>query len=529
MRNSLKKKINLSILVSFLIITFAFSMVLVPLEMSRHQTMVQQIKLLLKTLVDHKKVDLANELFAKHERALKFTLKSFAEFQGITASHVYLPDGSLFVFEGDLATKNTHEDFRIAPELVCGTKAAFEDISSNGVSYLSYHFPLFVAGDCFGSVKVFYAMQTIQKQRELNLFTFVGLMVTLLMLMTLVLNLMLNRQVLNPVIQLKNTMQRVRQGELDERPDIHSQDEIGELANSFAIMTNRLKESFENLEGKVRQRTSELNHALTEVQVANHQIMESLDYAGKIQQTLLPQPSVLNQALPAHFVLWLPRDVVGGDVYAVVPVPQGVIVAVADCTGHGVPGALVSMVAASALNRCIRDELIYEPHLILRRMNFLVKDGLGQNNKQTNTDDGMDIALCWIDYGKKQLHYSGATLPLVVVNKDGLRFIRGDRQSIGYQESLRSRLSFDFTPHTLPLSDDMSIYLFSDGFQDQPGGVKGIGLGRRRLLRLIEKAVKEPMERQRNLFLEEFEEYRGQSPRRDDVTLLGFRVIEPQA
>ena len=288
----------------------------------------------------------------------------------------------------------------------------------------------------------------------------------------------------------------------------------------------QLEEYNRTLEQKVDERTRELdqknirlNETLGEVEEAHRNITDSIEYAKRIQSSILPSPDVMKACLPQNFVIWRPRDMVGGDFFYADASEQGVLVSVVDCTGHGVPGAFMTMIASSGLRRITGTEGCHDPAEILKRLNFIVKTSLQQDTEHALSDDGLDAAICLIQ--SDRLIFAGAKLPLICVHKDELRVIKGDRQSIGYK---KSDLNFDFSNHMLDIEPGMAFYMASDGFEDQLGGKKHFPFGKKRLRNLLRDNAKQPFEIQKTLLLEAFDSYKGGNTRQDDVTIVGFSL-----
>jgi len=274
------------------------------------------------------------------------------------------------------------------------------------------------------------------------------------------------------------------------------------------------------------------------LQESNKKIMDSIQYAKKIQSSLLPDMDMIKLHLPENFFIWMPRDIVGGDIFFAEYISsekkRGMVIAVIDCTGHGVPGAFMTMIASSGLRRIIKDEGCHDPAEILKRLNFFVKTTLQQDTEHARSDDGLDAAVCFIEEDRLSssdssplnhpchLIFSGSRLPLYYVQNDDLHFIKGDRQSIGYK---RSDLNFNFTSHLIQIKDETAFYIATDGFTDQLGGEeKRIPFGKKRLKVLLNNIWREPFEKQHEILLEHLKEYQGDHERQDDVTLFGFRL-----
>ncbi len=265
--------------------------------------------------------------------------------------------------------------------------------------------------------------------------------------------------------------------------------------------------------------TKQLQETLVEVESYNSKLLESIQYAKLIQTALLPNLEEMQRCLPYHFLIWKPKDIVGGDMVYVERFEDYLLVAVLDCTGHGVPGAFMTMIATTCLKRITKDEKQYQPDIILQRLNFLVKTSLQQDSNRTHFDNGLDAACCLIDLPKKTLTFSSARIPLhYVVNKE-LNMIKGDKVSLGYKNS---DTEFNFTRHTISLYEDTYFYLTTDGFIDQIGGENGFPLGNKQFRELLMRNYIYRSEKQHEIFWQFFQEYQGHNSRLDDVTLIGF-------
>ncbi len=282
-----------------------------------------------------------------------------------------------------------------------------------------------------------------------------------------------------------------------------------------------LEEYSLTLEQKVTQRTAELNETLKEVERANKKVMDSIAYAYKIQSSLLPNLEDVKKHLPNSFFIWQPRDIVGGDIYFIDFFDDRFIISVMDCTGHGVPGALMTMIASSELRRIIRDEKCHDPAEILKRLNFYIKTSLQQDTEFALSNDGLDAAICLVDSHNKTLDFAGARLPLITIHNNEVSIVKGDRESVGYKSS---DLNFDFTCQTIEIEAGMYFYLHTDGFIDQVGGPLHVGLGRRRLREMLMQNHRQSFEEQKVSLLRAFDKYKGENETRDDFTIVGFSL-----
>lgn len=268
-------------------------------------------------------------------------------------------------------------------------------------------------------------------------------------------------------------------------------------------------------------REKKLADAKSELAQAKHQIDESIEYASFIQRAFLPGTNRLRKFLPLSFLLWHQRDSVGGDSYWFKEWGDGFFIGVIDCTGHGVPGAFMTLIVQSLLDRSATVQSA-SPAEVLGNMNRLIKEALGQDCKGSSSDDGMDCVLCYLNTATKKITFSGANSPLYISDSKGVRFIKGDRCGLGY---VRSPDDFTFTDHELELCSGMRFYLTTDGIIDQVGGEKRFPFGKRRLMRFIEKNMDTPIFGQGEAIEKELIDYQGNEARRDDITVLGFEII----
>lgn len=267
-------------------------------------------------------------------------------------------------------------------------------------------------------------------------------------------------------------------------------------------------------------REQRLKSAMKDLAVAQRHIGESLDYASLIQTSFLPNREVLSEFLPEHFLIWSQRDKVGGDSYWFKKSGDGFFVGVIDCTGHGVPGAFMTLIVHSLLSKAVSGSSD-SPAEILGRMNRLIKDALGQNGKGAVSDDGMDCTLCYVNPKEGTLTFSGANNPLYIVENGKVRAIKGDRCGLGY---IRSPRDYSFTDVDVPVQQGMRIYMATDGIVDQIGGDKGFPFGKRRLMEFMELTNQLSLGEQGADLMRLFSAYQGDENRRDDVTVLGFEL-----
>ncbi len=333
-----------------------------------------------------------------------------------------------------------------------------------------------------------------------------------------------------PIRKLITATEAVAGGNLDVKMEIERNDEIGQLARAFNTMTEAVRFNRDNLERRVDERTADLADK-------NHLIMESINYARVIQSSFL-RASRQDMAicLGDYFMIWEPRDTVGGDYLYFRRFDDGYFFAVIDCTGHGVPGAFMTLIMASYLNNLLTADNRHDPAALLGRMNRSVKQALGQiegqehsekNDQQDDghrSDDGMDAAFGWVDTSTHTLTYAGAKTPLFYLHPGDqeVQTLDGPRTGVGYTDT---PLDFCWENRCLALQPGTAIYVTTDGIIDQVGEVKRISYGKRRLHQSILAARELPMSAQQEEIREPFLEHQGSQPRRDDVSMFAFRYF----
>ena len=271
-------------------------------------------------------------------------------------------------------------------------------------------------------------------------------------------------------------------------------------------------------------------------------ITDSINYARRIQRAVLPSPAYMDNILSDYFTIYKPKDIISGDFYWVREIEGYRVVIVADSSGHGVPGALMSMLGVTLLNEQFRTFGIRQPGEILGHLRSKVKEILTQEGSIKDQKEGIDMAIAIIDQEKKELHFAGANRPLFLFRKeehfaveekipfsssveiDDYEFftIKGDKQPIGAHWE-----EIPFTNQLIKLQDQDSLYIFSDGIVDQYGGKKRKKFKTSNFKKLLQSVQPESMENQKKLIEEAFEEWRGSNEQIDDVCVIGLRVSFP--
>lgn len=257
-----------------------------------------------------------------------------------------------------------------------------------------------------------------------------------------------------------------------------------------------------------------------EIQNKNRKINDSINYAKRIQNAILPETSIINKVLPDSFILYKPRDVVSGDFPWFVQLNDNIFIAAVDCTGHGVPGTLLSLIGYFLLNDIIKSQKVTDPGKILDLLDQGVTQTLRQDQDDSATKDGMDIALCKINTKTRTVEYAGAHRPLYVMKNGAMEEVKGDKFPIGGGMS-KNQTNFNCSKHKLDKGD--SIYFSSDGYPDQFGGPDTRKFGSKRVRDLIESIHHLPASESSVLFDREWEAWRGNQKQTDDVLLIGVK------
>ena len=326
-----------------------------------------------------------------------------------------------------------------------------------------------------------------------------------------------NRMILTPLMTLKQSAQKMAAGDYAIALPPPRDDEIGELGAAFGAMVDKVRCNTEELEEAVRERTAELMLANKEMGAANKKISDSISYASLIQRTILPDRQLSMALGDKHFVLWRPRDVVGGDFYVYREVEGGCLLGVVDCAGHGVPGAFMTLLARAAIDQAIDEVGVSDPAGILQRTDQAVRAMLQANEEQRDLATNMDAGFVYLDFVGRRATFAGAKIALYWCDQDEVGTIRGSRRAIG------DRRPGKFQNETTGLDGARTFYMTTDGFLDQAGGARGYGFGNARFADMLRQHAKRPLAEQSAAFESTLAAYQGPHPQRDDITIISFR------
>ncbi|WP_084615801.1 biofilm regulation protein phosphatase SiaA [Solimonas flava] len=337
----------------------------------------------------------------------------------------------------------------------------------------------------------------------------------LLALLMLAIIVAVHRIVLRPLLQLTASARRLGRGDYALELPEHGHDEIGELTTAFASMAARIREHTTMLEARVAARTRELSELNEQMAIASRKLDDSLQYARLIQDAILPGRALGERLGERHFVLWRPRDVVGGDFYVFQADADGFLIGIIDCAGHGVPGALMTMIAHTALGIAVDELGLRDPAALLQRLDERVRAMLAAAG-DARIATRMDAGLAYVDLRGRRLRFAGAKTSLYRSDGRSVDELRGDRRAVG------DRHRVAFSNHECALAPYHYFYLCSDGLLDQAGGPRGYSFGSDAFRDALLAEAGQPLAAQRAALVAALEAWQGGRPQRDDITVLGF-------
>jgi len=300
----------------------------------------------------------------------------------------------------------------------------------------------------------------------------------------------------------------------------------------------RQKDEIETQRDNILEKSEKLETAYQEIETKNIHITDSIRYAEYIQKAILPPIEEIKKTLPESFILFKPKDIVSGDFYFYAKVGNTVIIAACDCTGHGVPGAFMSMIGSQLFDKIVFDKNVNDAAEVLNKLREGIIHALGKAGATGKQKDGMDIAICALHHNKDKgvvnLQYAGAYNPLYIIrnmknsdNTNGLEEIKADRQPVGYYEGDEQ----PFTSHQLQLQKGDVIYIFSDGYADQLGGDRCKKFGYNRFRQLLTDISDKNMEEQKQILDKTIEAWKDHIDpyddkpleQMDDILVMGMR------
>ncbi len=321
-----------------------------------------------------------------------------------------------------------------------------------------------------------------------------------------------HKRILTTIASLcANKIERIRTGETQARL---GNELIEQLKKNEQLQTQVNRE----LEFKVTERTHEIEEKKQQIEQQKKDITDSITYARTIQEALLPKYADVSRMISDHFIIYRPKDIISGDFYWLIEKENTLLIAVADCTGHGVPGALMSVMGITKLEQAAEQST--DPGKILQLLNIGMKRALKQSDIPGSTNDGMDIALLAIDRTSHQVKFAGAQRPVLFTKNNELTEVKGTRSSIGG----KAPDTQEFETQLLPCGKGDTIYLYSDGITDQFGGERNKKYSRSRFKDELNTVLSNPLSRQKEVLAKQWDLWKGTHPQTDDVCLMGFRI-----
>ncbi len=425
-----------------------------------------------------------------------------------------------------------------------GEKVYFTAVSQGYLNHKGNHWRVIIS---LPADIAFMQISDLQNQMLITMFA--------ILVLAILLALAFAKIISSPIVLLSKAAESLGAGQDDVNFSIDSSDEIGLLAESLKKMAKNLKNTIEeqkllneklnssndDLALKVKQteeqklhieeQTVLLQNALEEIKRTTRAMTDSIKYAERIQRSMLPEKELRDEAFQQSFILFLPRDIVSGDFYWFDAVQSNgknyFIVAAADCTGHGVPGGFMALLGANLLNTIVNIEKIVTPELVLNELNKEIKRALHQETHGENIRDGMEIALCTIDYELQKICFAGAGRPFVRFRKGEMTLIEANHYTVGGVDTFlqKRKLTFQgFTGETIDFEHGDNIYLFSDGFKDQFGGENNRKYSQKRFLEKLTAIQNFSMREQKREMENEFFEWKGENKQTDDILVLGFTL-----
>ncbi|MDB5789237.1 SpoIIE family protein phosphatase [Caballeronia mineralivorans] len=318
----------------------------------------------------------------------------------------------------------------------------------------------------------------------------------------------IRRRIVNPVYQLVGNMEHVTTGKYGVRNREAGNDELSTLARGFNGMA-----------AAVERHTATLAAANLEMTATHKKIADSIDYASLIQTAVLPHRQLARHFGAHYFVLWKPRDVVGGDFYVFHQDGDNFLIGVVDCAGHGVPGALMTMLAHAAISHAIAEVGLHDPAAILGRTDTALRAMLSASHLDSALATHADAALIYVDRAAGHMSFSGAKMSLYICDDGWVEEIKGARRPLAHK-----RMG-EFANTALSLTPGRTYYLVTDGYLDQAGGDEGFCFGNDRFKQALQTHADLPLTEQSDAFAETLARYQRSQPQRDDITIVSFRPI----
>ncbi len=302
---------------------------------------------------------------------------------------------------------------------------------------------------------------------------------------------------------------------------------IGVLVLSLVAVLMFMLRKIKRINAELQLQKNEIEQQKNLIEQKNCEITDSINYARKIQDNILLPESKLKQWLPQMFVYFKPKDIVSGDFYWFSKFENKYVITAIDCTGHGVPGAFLSMVGNTLLHEIVNIKHVFKPDVILTMLHTGIRLALNQSSEDSDSEDGMDMSLCTVDAKLHRFQFAGAKNNLYVVQGDKLKILKANYYSIGGRQ-LRPDMQIEFTCYDFMYDDNTSIYMFSDGYLDQFGGDNNEKFNTQRFREMILNNRNLPMEEQKDVLAKTMDKWKGNRQQIDDFLVLGVKLADLQ-
>ncbi len=428
-------------------------------------------------------------------------LRSLKDDEQIIGAVIYTPEGDIFA---TYISEEWIEGFEI-PKLE-------EDGYTFGDNSLHLYTTIHDQDDYSKAIAKLYVCSdlSVYTNRLYNYMLIIGGVLGISLLVAFLLSSRFQRLISKPLLFLTRKAEEISVNkDYSIRIKKYTNDEVGGLIESFNEMLKEIEKQNVTLDEQLRMITE-----------TNTQITDSINYAKRIQDAILPNIDTLKSKLTELFIIFKPKDIVSGDFYWSREKDGYIYIAAVDCTGHGVPGSLMSMIGSNSLNGVINEDGAIDVDLVLSKLNVRVKRALGQNKEGSESQDGMDLAICRIDKKNKKVDYAGANREIYYYSKGEFLSIKADKYPIGGNQYESDLI---FTKHTIEYNEGDAFYIFSDGFPDQFGGDNDKKFTNRRLREVLHEVYDKSMDDQEKLLDEAFLAWQADTEQTDDVLMIGFK------
>jgi serine phosphatase RsbU (regulator of sigma subunit) len=441
--------------------------------------------------------------------------------------------------DGTILYSNTHPS-KILNEIYSNFDLV-KDIDNSGVTFLETDEDLFFVSretnylsfsgnnwTLILSIPKDRAYAPLQQIRKQILFTVIPVILVSIIFALIAANIFVR-----PIILLSKAAEEIGNGKLDTVIPIKSNDELGTLAKQLSKMGNGFYRQIKEqrlLNRKLHIHKQKMEAQKNQLEFVSSQIQDSISYAERIQRATLPPASTLQDVFPESFVMYQPKDLIGGDFYWFEKVRKGnneyMIIACADCTGHSVPGAIMSIMGSNQLTNIIYYQNYIDPKRIISRLDKVIKFELQRESDDETNRDGMEIGVCVIDLDTLKMEFAGVGIPLRLIKagSNELTIYKSARMMVGGMDGDEQTVNANLTKEVIQLDPKDKIYLSSDGYQDQFGGEHDKKFMTKNFNKLIEENSSKSMAEQQIILTETIKEWSKNTSQTDDIVVLGFEI-----